>query len=89
MTVTEADIQVFSEFARLQAINGGTNITMGELAAKWEAVRERATANCAIRDSLSDIEAGRTEAFFESQDKLRRARTWRSMSSMFAGLAKM
>ena len=74
MTVTEADIHAFAEFARDQAANGGADLTMAELAARWQAAREREAVNSAIRDSLADVEAGRTELFSESQDRFRRER---------------
>jgi hypothetical protein len=75
MSVTEADIQAFAEFARKQTASGQANHTIAELAAKWQAAREREQVNCAIADSLADIEAGRTEPFFESQDDFRRERS--------------
>ena len=74
MRVTEAEIQAFAEFAREQATGGEADLTMAELAVKWQAVREREEVNCAIAESLADIEAGRTEPFFESQDRFRRER---------------
>ena len=72
MRVTEADIQAFVEFARMQTAEGEAVQTMAELATKWEAEREQ--VNCAIAESLSDIETGRTTPFFESQDRFRRDR---------------
>jgi hypothetical protein len=74
MAVTEADIQAFAAFAREQAANGGADLTLAELAVKWQAVRQREEVNCAIRDSLADIDAGRTETFFDAQDSFRRDR---------------
>ena len=74
MRVTEAEIQAFAEFAREQTTGGETDLTMAELAVKWQAAREREEVNCAIAESLDDIEAGHTEPFFESQDRFRRER---------------
>lgn len=74
MRVTETDIQAFAEFAREQTAGGEADHTIPELAVKWQAAREREQVNCAIADSLADIEAGRTDPFFESQDRFRRER---------------
>jgi len=74
MRTTEADIQSFAEFARRQTAGGETDLSIAELAAKWEAAREREQVNRAVADSLADIAAGRTEDFFESQDAFRRDR---------------
>jgi hypothetical protein len=74
MRVTQADIQAFAEFAREQTAGGEADHTIAELAAKWQATREREEANRAIAESLADIEAGRTDPFFESQDSFRRER---------------
>ncbi len=71
MFVTEADIQAFAQFAREQTTNGGANLTMTELAARWQAERERHEVNAAIREGLADIDAGRTVDFFESQNRFR------------------
>lgn len=75
MPVTEADIEAFSEFAREQAANGGSEFTLTELVAKWQATREREEVNEAIRESLADIESGRAEPFLESQDQFRQERS--------------
>jgi len=74
MRVTEADIRSFAEFAREHAARGESNLGIAELAVQWEATREREEVNRAIVDSLADIEAGRTEPFFDSQGKFRRER---------------
>ena len=74
MRVTEADIQAFAEFAREQTAGGEADLTIADLAVKWQAARERQEVNCAIAESLEDIEAGRTEPFLESQDSFRRER---------------
>lgn len=50
------------------------DLTLAELAIKWQAVRERKEVNSAIRDSLADIDAGRSEPFFDAQDSFRRDR---------------
>ena len=74
MRVTEADIRAFADFAREQAARDEADLSIAELAVKWQATREREQVNCAIADSLADIEAGRTEHFFESQDRFRQER---------------
>ncbi|MEO8495138.1 MAG: hypothetical protein ABI614_08710 [Planctomycetota bacterium] len=75
MAVTDADIQAFVAFARQQAASNVADDTMTELVAKWQAVRERESVDEAIRESLADIEAGRTESFAESQERFRRERS--------------
>lgn len=74
MTVTEADIQAFAQFAREQAAEGATNLSMSELASRWQAAREREAVNSAIRESQADMNAGRTERFSDAQDRFRHER---------------
>jgi hypothetical protein len=74
MTVTEADIQAFAEFVRQRTSRGEAELTIAELAAQWQATREREEVNSAIRESLNDIAAGRTEPFAQSQDSFRQGR---------------
>jgi hypothetical protein len=75
MKVTEADIEAFAEFARERTAGGAADLTIAELAAEWQAARERHDMNRAIAESLDDIEAGHTEPFVESQDRFRRERS--------------
>lgn len=74
MSVTISDVDAFAEFARQQATAGGADTTMADLAAKWQAMREREAVNEAIREGLDDVDAGRTQSFSDSQDAFRRAR---------------
>lgn len=75
MTVTDADIQAFAAFARKETLGNDASLTMSELVAKWQATRERESTNEAIRESLADIDAGRTELFAESQERFRQQRS--------------
>jgi hypothetical protein len=75
MTVTQADIESFAEFARRQAGNGGGELTVSQLAARWELDRARDDIHAAIREGLADVAAGRTEPFFASQEEFRRQKS--------------
>ena len=70
MPVTRDDIQDFNRFVDERLANGGAN-SLRELVAKWE---ERQEVNAAIRRGIADVDAGRTEPFFESQDQFRQER---------------
>lgn len=70
MPVTREDIQSFNRFVDERLANGGAD-SLRELVAEWE---ERQEVNAAIRRGIEDIDAGRTEPFFESQDQFRQER---------------
>jgi hypothetical protein len=72
MPLTPADIADFSQFAREQIHNGGSQLSLSQLAQRWEAARERAAVVAAIREGLDDIEAGRTQDAFEALEELRK-----------------
>ena len=70
MTVTTDDIKNFHQFVDEKLANGGAD-SLRQLVAEWE---ERQEVNAAIRQGTNDIDAGRTEPFFESQDRFRQKR---------------
>jgi len=70
MPVTKDDIQDFHRFVDERLSNGGAD-SLRQLVAEWE---ERQEANAAIRQGIADIDAERTEPFFESQDRFRQER---------------
>lgn len=70
MPVTKNDIQSFHQFADDKLANGGAG-SLHELVTEWE---ERQEVNTAIRKGIADVEVGRTEPFFESQDRFREER---------------
>lgn len=74
MPVTQADIQAFADYASARVNNGGVE-SMTQLFRDWLASRERDEVNTAIREGLADIEAGRTESFFDEADEFRRQRS--------------
>ena len=70
MPVTNDDIQDFHSFVDEKLANGGAD-SLRQLVVEWE---ERREANAAIRQGIADIDAGRTEPFFDSQDQFRQER---------------
>lgn len=74
MAVTQDEIQAFTEFATARVNNGGAE-SMAHLFRDWLSAGERADVDQAIRESLADIDAGRTEPFFEEADEFRRSRS--------------
>ena len=61
MPLTNDDLQNFYQFA-LGAIKTDDNAaSLRELADKWDAQRERTSANESIRQSLAEFEAGQGE----------------------------
>ena len=74
MSITESDIQAFSDYARAEITNGGAELSISELAAKWEAEREIQETLGDIRQGEGDIAAGRgkpvAEAFADIRAKL-------------------
>jgi hypothetical protein len=71
MTVTPADIAEFSQYGSEQISNGGSDLTLAQLALRWQAARERAEMIAAIREGLADIEAGRTQDALEAIEEMR------------------
>jgi predicted transcriptional regulator len=71
MSVTQADIADFSQFARQQIRTGGNELTLAQLAMHWQATKERHEAVDAIREGLADIDAGRTQDAFELVEEMR------------------
>lgn len=74
MPVTQSDIQAFADYATARVNNGGVE-SMPQLFRDWLAARERAEVNAAIREGLADIDAGRTQPFFEEAEEFRRQRS--------------
>lgn len=72
MAVTKADLADFHRFAEEQLDNGGSELSLDELVSQWHAGREREEVSDAIRESLDDIEAGRTQPFREATDEFRK-----------------
>jgi len=70
MPVTKDDIQDFHRFVDEKLANGGAD-SLRQLVAEWE---ERQEASAAVRQGIADIDAKRTEPFFESQDRFRQER---------------
>lgn len=73
MPVTRDDVRDFNRFIDEKLSSDGAE-SLQELARQWEAARQREEVNEAIREGLGDIKTGRTEPFFESQDKFREER---------------
>lgn len=70
MTVTQADIQAFADYAAARVNNGGVE-SMSQLLRDWLAARERDEVNAAIREGLDDIDAGRTRPAREFMAEVR------------------
>ncbi len=70
MPVTKDDIQDFHCFVDEKLANGAAD-SLRQLVVEWE---ERQETNAAVRQGIADIEAGRTEPFFDSQDRFREER---------------
>lgn len=71
MSVTQADIAEFSQFASQQIGNGGSELTLPQLALRWQAAKERHEAVDAVREGLADIDAGRTQDAFKFVEEMR------------------
>ena len=67
MSATKDDIQDVNRFVDEKLAIGGAD-PLRQLVAEWE---ERQQVNAAIRQGIADTDAGRTEPFFESQDRFR------------------
>lgn len=71
MSVTQADIADFSQFASQQIGQEGSDFTLPQLALRWQAAKERHEAVAAIREGLADIEAGRTQDALKFVEEMR------------------
>jgi len=71
MPVTQADIADFSQFASQQIGKGGSELTLAQLALRWQATKEQHEAVGAVREGLADIDAGRTQDAFEFAEEMR------------------
>ena len=69
MSVTKDDLRDFNRFVD-EKLAGGDAESLRELVNEWEATREREEVNAAIRSGLADIDAGRTEPFFDASSRL-------------------
>ena len=76
MTITESDIQAFSEYLRAEIANGGADLSLAELAARWEAERETQETLADIRQGEADIEAGRGKPVAEAFSDIRKRLGW-------------
>lgn len=72
MSVTQADIADFSHFARQQISNGGSELTLAQLAMRWQAARERQEVNAAIQEGLNAIDEGRYRSVDAFKDAMRK-----------------
>lgn len=70
MPVTQDDIQDFLHFVDERLARGDAH-SLRQLVVEWEARQETDTA---IREGIADIRGGRTEPFFDSQDRFRQER---------------
>jgi predicted transcriptional regulator len=67
MPLTQDDLRAFQHFVGEKLADGGAE-SLHALVAEWE---ERQEVNAAIRRGIADVDAGRTEAHSESQDRFR------------------
>jgi predicted transcriptional regulator len=70
MAVTRQDLDDFHQFAT-GILAQGVPRSITELAAQWQAARERQQVNAAIRAGLADIDAGRVQDFDEFEQEMR------------------
>ncbi|MFV2067986.1 MAG: hypothetical protein ACC645_13515 [Pirellulales bacterium] len=74
MAITEEDIDAFQQFAKQQIGNAATNLSLQQLLSAWEMKRELEETADAIRQGISDIEAGKgkpvAQAFADVRKKL-------------------
>lgn len=71
MSVTQADIADFSQFASQQIGKGDSEFTLAQLAIRWQAAKERHEVIGAIREGLADIDGGRTQDAFKFVEEMR------------------
>ena len=58
MPVTESDIQAFTSFLRREAADGGDDLTIPQIAAKWASSRETAEVVDAVNEGQAEFAAG-------------------------------
>lgn len=71
MTVTQAELDNFHEFATARISNSGVEIDFDDLVTEWLSLRDRDEINGAIREGLADVEAGRHRPAHEVTEELR------------------
>lgn len=57
MAVSDSDIRSFTDFLRQQA-NGSADLTISQIAAKWERTRETAEVVAAVNQGRAEFAAG-------------------------------
>jgi hypothetical protein len=62
MASIHEDLASFQMFAKERLANGGAGISLDDLFTEWHEQRAREEVNQAIRQGLSDIDAGRHES---------------------------
>ena len=58
MGISESDILSFTNFLRQKVADGGTDLTIPQIAAKWETSRETAEIITAINEGQAELAAG-------------------------------
>jgi len=58
MGVSESEIQAFTNFLRREAANGGADLTIPKVAAKWQSSRETADIVAAVNEGRAEFAAG-------------------------------
>lgn len=71
MTVTQGELDSFHRFAS-ERLTGEGDLTIDDLVIEWDSTRNRDEINAAIREGLSDIDAGRTRSAKEVTEELRK-----------------
>ncbi len=71
MSITKADLENFNRFAS-EKVKQGAADSIVDLAAEWQAVRERAEVNSAIRRGIDEMNAGLGRPADEALDDYRR-----------------
>ncbi len=72
MTVTQAQLDDFHQFASEYIQNCDNDLTIDDLLIEWDSVRNRSEINSAIREGLTDINAGRTRPAADVVEDIRR-----------------
>lgn len=70
MAVTKNDLQDFQRFADEKLSNGGAE-SLHELVTQWEAARQRAETNAAIREAIDQLNAGLGEPLDVAMEDIR------------------
>ncbi len=58
MAITESDIQAFTDFLRREAADGGAEVTIPQLAAKWATSRETEEVVDAVNEGQAEFADG-------------------------------